>query len=63
VIAGLAARGADPLRATAWGVYVHGAAGRTLSTRVGRVGYLARELLDEIPAEIRRVVGGRRGSR
>lgn len=63
VIAGLAARGADPLRATAWGVYLHGAAGRTLAQRVGRVGYLARELLDEIPAEIRRVVGGRRGSR
>lgn len=63
VIAGLAARGADPLRAAAWGVYLHGAAGRTLAKRVGPLGYLARELLDEIPAEIRRVVGGRRGSR
>jgi NAD(P)H-hydrate repair Nnr-like enzyme with NAD(P)H-hydrate dehydratase domain len=63
VITGLAARGADPLRASAWGVDLHGAAGQTLSKRVGRVGYLARELLDEIPAEIRRVVGGRRGSR
>ena len=63
VIAGLAARGADPLRAAAWGVYLHGAAGQTLSRRVGRLGYLARELLDEIPAEIRRAMGGRRGSR
>ena len=63
VVAGLAARGADPLRATAWGVYLHGAAGQTLGRRVGRLGYLARELLDEIPAEIRRVAGGRRGSR
>jgi hydroxyethylthiazole kinase-like uncharacterized protein yjeF len=63
VITGLAARGADPLRATAWGVYLHGAAGRTLGRRVGRVGYLARELLDEIPSEIRRVAGGRRDSR
>jgi ADP-dependent NAD(P)H-hydrate dehydratase len=63
VVTGLAARGADSLRATAWGVYLHGAAGQTLSRRVGRLGYLARELLDEIPAEIRRVAGGRRGSR
>lgn len=63
VVTGLAARGADPLRATAWGVYLHGAAGQTLSRRVGRLGYLARELLDEIPEEIRRVAGGRRGSR
>jgi hydroxyethylthiazole kinase-like uncharacterized protein yjeF len=63
VITGLAARGAEPLRAAAWGVYLHGAAGESLARRVGRVGYLARELLDEIPAEIRRVVGGRRGSR
>jgi ADP-dependent NAD(P)H-hydrate dehydratase len=63
VVTGLAARGADPLRATAWGVYLHGAAGQTLARRVGRLGYLARELLDEIPAEIRRVAGGRRGSR
>ena len=63
VVTGLAARGADPLRAAAWGVYVHGAAGQTLGRRVGRLGYLARELLEEIPAEIRRVAGGRRGSR
>jgi hydroxyethylthiazole kinase-like uncharacterized protein yjeF len=63
VVAGLAARGADPLRAAAWGVYLHGAAGQTLGRRVGRLGYLARELLDEIPAEIRRVAGRRRGSR
>jgi hydroxyethylthiazole kinase-like uncharacterized protein yjeF len=63
VITGLAARGADAQRAAAWGVYLHGAAGQTLGRRVGRLGYLARELLDEIPAELRRVAGGRRGSR
>jgi ADP-dependent NAD(P)H-hydrate dehydratase len=49
IVGGLAARGADPLTALLWGVYLHGEAGRTLSTRVGRVGFLARELLDLVP--------------
>jgi hydroxyethylthiazole kinase-like uncharacterized protein yjeF len=50
IVGGLCARGADPLTAALWGVYVHGEAGRALSERVGRVGFLAREILDEIPA-------------
>ena len=49
IVAGLAARGASPLRAAMWGVYLHGAAGEVLAKRIGRVGYLARELLDEVP--------------
>lgn len=49
IIAGLAARGADPLRAAAWGVYLHARAGDRLAARLGRLGFLARELLDEIP--------------
>lgn len=49
VVAGLAARGADPLHATLWGVFLHGSAGNKLAKRIGRIGYLARELLDEIP--------------
>lgn len=49
IVGGLAARGADPLTAALWGVYLHGEAGRRLTKRVGRVGFLARELLDEIP--------------
>jgi ADP-dependent NAD(P)H-hydrate dehydratase len=49
IVGGLAARGADPLTAALWGVYLHGEAGRRLTTRVGRIGFLARELLDEIP--------------
>ncbi|WP_240318591.1 NAD(P)H-hydrate dehydratase [Lysobacter sp. TY2-98] len=50
IIGGLAARGADPLRATAWGVYLHAAAGDALAERQGGpLGFLARELLDEIP--------------
>jgi hydroxyethylthiazole kinase-like uncharacterized protein yjeF len=49
VVAGLAARGAGALAAAVWGVHVHAHAGDRLAERVGRLGYLARELLDEIP--------------
>jgi len=49
IVAGLAARGASPLTAAAWGVWSHGAAGRILSRRVAQVGFLARELLAEVP--------------
>jgi len=50
LIAGLAARGADPVQATVWGVYLHARAGDVLAKRVGPLGFLARELLAEIPA-------------
>ena len=49
-VAGLAARGAEPAQAAAWGLYAHGRAGEVLSERFGPVGFLARELLDELPA-------------
>jgi hydroxyethylthiazole kinase-like uncharacterized protein yjeF len=49
IVGGLCARGADPLTAALWGVYLHGEAGRRLSVQVGRVGFLAREILDLIP--------------
>ena len=49
IVGGLCARGADPLTATLWGVWLHGEAGRILTKRVGRVGFLARELLDLVP--------------
>lgn len=49
IVAGLMARGCDPLNAALWGVFLHGEAGNVLAKRMGRVGYLARELLDEIP--------------
>lgn len=49
VIGGLLARGASPAQATCWGVWLHGRAGARLSERVGPLGFLARELLDEIP--------------
>jgi hydroxyethylthiazole kinase-like uncharacterized protein yjeF len=49
IIAGLAARGAEPLQAAAWGIYLHARAGDRLARRIGPLGYLARELLAEIP--------------
>jgi hydroxyethylthiazole kinase-like uncharacterized protein yjeF len=50
IIAGLSARGAVPIQAAAWGVYLHGRAGDALAKRIGRLGFLARELLAEVPA-------------
>jgi NAD(P)H-hydrate repair Nnr-like enzyme with NAD(P)H-hydrate dehydratase domain len=48
-IGGLLARGLPPLVAAGWGVWLHGEAGRALATRIGPVGFLARELLPELP--------------
>ncbi len=49
LVAGLCARGADPLRAAIWAVHLHARAGDALARRIGHHGYLARELLPEIP--------------
>ena len=49
LVAGLAARCGDPAQAACWASYLHGTAGDRLSARIGPVGFLARELLDEIP--------------
>lgn len=48
-IAAFLARGAPPLAAAAWGVFVHGEAGRRLGRRIGRLGFLAREIAGEAP--------------
>lgn len=48
-VAGLIARGADPLVATGWGVWLHGHSGRRMAARHGPIGFLARELLEEMP--------------
>lgn len=50
VIAGLAARGADPIQAAVWGVWVHARAGELLARRIAPLGFLARDLLAEVPA-------------
>lgn len=48
IVGGLLARGAPPVQAACWGSFVHGACGRRLAARVAPLGFLARELLDEI---------------
>ena len=50
LVGGMLARGADPAQAAVWGQYLHAAAGDRLTSRLGRMGFLARELLDEVPA-------------
>jgi hydroxyethylthiazole kinase-like uncharacterized protein yjeF len=57
IVAGLAARGAPPVRAAVWGAWLHGAAGEVLARRIGPIGYLARELLDEVPGLMRSLSG------
>ena len=49
VVAGLLARGATATQAAVWAAHLHGTAGDHLATRLGRVGYLAREVADEVP--------------
>ena len=48
-IAGLVARGADPGDAACWATWLHATAGDRLAQRIGPVGFLARELADELP--------------
>lgn len=50
IIAGLAARGTTVEQAAVWGVLLHAQAGQNLAQRIGSIGYLAREIADEIPA-------------
>lgn len=47
-LVGLLARGATLDQAAVWAVYLHGSAGNRLKRRVGTLGFLARELCDEI---------------
>lgn len=49
-IAGLLARGAELAQAACWGSHLHQAAGDRLSVSIGPTGYLARELVDELPS-------------
>lgn len=49
IVAGLLARGAEPAQAACWGTYAHAVSGQRIAPRYGRIGFLARELLDEVP--------------
>lgn len=51
--AGFAARGAEPLVATAWAVWAHGEAGRRCAEQIGPLGFLARDLLGQVPGLLR----------
>lgn len=57
IVAGLLARGAPLEQAAAWGVALHARAGERLAARRGRLGYLARELGDEVPALLDELAG------
>ena len=48
-LAGILARGADGDQAACWATHVHAAAGDRLAAGVGPLGFLAHELLDQLP--------------
>jgi hydroxyethylthiazole kinase-like uncharacterized protein yjeF len=54
IVGALLARGAEPLTALLWSVLLHGEAGEVLSSKIGPIGFLARELPDELPALLAR---------
>jgi ADP-dependent NAD(P)H-hydrate dehydratase len=56
---GLLARGATLDQAAVWATYLHGAAGNRLAKRMGPLGFLARELSDELPALMNALTGKR----
>lgn len=53
IVAGLCARGTEPLDATLWAVWLHGEAGRRCAEQIGPIGFLARELLAHLPGLMR----------
>ncbi len=55
LIASLGAQGLPPLQAAAWGIWLHGEAGRRLGEAMGPIGYLARELSPLVPGLMRGV--------
>jgi NAD(P)H-hydrate repair Nnr-like enzyme with NAD(P)H-hydrate dehydratase domain len=62
IIAGCAARGASLAQATCWGVALHARAGERLAARCGTLGYLARELCNEIPVLLDIIAGRKAGA-
>jgi hydroxyethylthiazole kinase-like uncharacterized protein yjeF len=49
ILVGLLSRGVEPAQAACWAAYAHAMSGQRLVSRFGRIGFLARELLDEVP--------------
>lgn len=54
ILGGLLARGAAPLEALLWSVWLHGEAGAALARKVGPVGFFAREIAGEVPGLLAR---------
>lgn len=57
-VAGLLARGADPVQAAVWGASLHGRAGDRLAEDVGTLGFLARELPGVVPGLLTALTSG-----
>jgi NAD(P)H-hydrate repair Nnr-like enzyme with NAD(P)H-hydrate dehydratase domain len=49
IVGGLLSRGAEPLAALLWGVWLHGEAGAALAQSIGPIGFLAREIAEQVP--------------
>ena len=60
LVAGLCARGAAIEQAAVWGVALHARAGDRLAGRIGRLGFLAREMPGEVPALMHELSGVQR---
>lgn len=50
LVTGVLGRGADAEQAACWGTFLHATAGERLSSAIGGVGFLARELVDQVPS-------------
>ncbi len=59
IIAGLVAQGLNPEAATCAGVYLHGAAADCLADKMGPFGYLAGDVMNAIPGEIKKIMSGK----
>ncbi|MGD8366512.1 MAG: NAD(P)H-hydrate dehydratase [Desulfobacterales bacterium] len=58
LIAGLITQGVSPLAASCAGVFLHGRAADALAEEIGPFGYLASDVMTEIPVQIREMLEG-----
>ncbi len=49
LVVGLLGRSVEPAQAACWGTYLHSMSGERLASAIGGVGFLARELVDQVP--------------